>query len=200
MNIKFNCSHPGCGQHIVVDVSESGRFVRCPSCDKPLQVPGPLPKPFVSAPASVARTESVPVQPRKPRLISPLMRLVYGWGIGAASFGLIVGGFYVRAWAIMPKHLAAMSNEIFADGRIWDAPVENHDGSMMLYAQDLQNGVGVFLVNLTTLKRTQIQQMESEEIDGKKAFRLYGWSPDDNSLAFASIVSSTNQDKKRHQE
>ena len=128
------------------------------------------------------------------------MRLVYGWGIGAALFGLIVGGFYVRAWAIMPKHLAAMSNEIFADGRIWDAPVENHDGSMMLYAQDLQNGVGVFLVNLTTLKRTQIQQMESEEIDGKKAFRLYGWSPDDNSLAFASIVFSTNQDKKRHQE
>ncbi|MGH7237906.1 MAG: hypothetical protein ACREGF_05205, partial [Candidatus Saccharimonadales bacterium] len=46
-SIKFTCSSPECGQHIVVDVSEAGRFVRCPSCNKPTQVPGDPPKPFV---------------------------------------------------------------------------------------------------------------------------------------------------------
>jgi Tol biopolymer transport system component len=198
-NIRFNCSEADCGQHIVVDISESGRYVKCPTCDKPLQVPGPPPKSLASTPA--ARTEIARVSPRVRGPVAPLWRLIYGWGIGAALFGLLAGGFYIRARAVMPKHLTSISNEIFADGRIWDAPVENHDGSRMLFAQDLKNGLGVFLVDLSTLKRTQIKLEESEEIEGKRAFRLFGWSPDDSSLALASIVTSTNQDKKeRHQE
>jgi Tol biopolymer transport system component len=200
-NVKFNCSNPQCEQHIVVDVSESGRYVKCPSCGKLTQVPGPPPRPYGAAP--VTRMEGFPTLPtpkKKPKTIPPWMRVLYGWGMGAALFSLLIGGYYVRAWAILPKHLVAMSDEIFAEGRIWDAPVENNDGSMLLYAQDLQNGAGVFLVDLVTLKRTQIKWMETEEIEGKKAFRLFGWSPDDSYLAFASITTSTNQDKRKYQQ
>jgi len=96
--------------------------------------------------------------------------------------------------------MAAMLDEIFMDGRILDAPMANHSGSSLLYAQEIPKGIGVFLEDLKTLKRTQIQGMDTAEIEGKKIFRLFGWSPDDRYLAFADVTVTTNQNNKKYQE
>jgi predicted esterase len=201
-NVKFNCSNLECAQHIIVDVSETGRFVKCPACGKATQVPGPKPKSLISVPISEdKKISSASKNSQKKALpISLLMRLLYGWSFGAALFGLLIGGFYLRAWALMPKHLNTTLDEIFSNGRILDAPVVNNSGSMLLFAQEIPNGVGVFLENLTTLKRTQIQSMKTVEIEGKKSFRLFGWSPDDNYLAFSAVTVATNQNNKKYQE
>jgi hypothetical protein len=49
-DIRFTCRTPACGQHIVVDVSEAGRAVKCPACGRPQRVPGDPPKPLVREP------------------------------------------------------------------------------------------------------------------------------------------------------
>ena len=200
-DIKFHCSDPDCGQNIVVDVSEAGRFIRCPACGKPQQIPGSPPKSMVPVQPANKRTKPGFVSTQKEAAsLSPLKRLWYGWGMGAALIGVLTGGLYVRSWAIMPRHMGTMLDEIFSDGRILDAPVANHAGSALLYAQELQKGVGVFLEDLTTLKRTQIQGMDTVEIEGKKSFRLFGWSPEDRYLAFVAVTVVTNQANKKHQE
>jgi hypothetical protein len=50
----------------------------------------------------------------------------------------------------------------------------NHAGNRLLYAQEQQKDIGVFLQDLTTLKRTRVREMETAEIEGKKVFRLVG--------------------------
>ena len=189
-NIKFNCPNPDCGQHMVVDVSESGRFVKCPSCNKPLQVPGALPSPSFAgaAPAAVVVKQSAA---GRQWLGAPLRRLLLGWGIGMALFGLMAGGFHARSLGAMPSSYDSISDEIFTDGRIWDAPVVNHSGSAMLYAQDQEAGASLFLVDLATLSRRQIKSLNLEDISGIKQFRLIGWSPNDTYLAFSYTATNS---------
>jgi hypothetical protein len=193
-NIKFNCSNPECGQHMVVDVSEAGRFVRCPSCDKPLQVPGDPPKPIVSEPPSrrTQKKEQNPVSviTRKSGPVSPLLRLLCGWGIGAALCGLVIGGLHLRAWAALPKHLDAILDETYFHGEILSAPVENHAGTRLIYVRTIEGGVGVFMVDLRTLERAQIGSGKAANWDRGRSVKLFRWSPDDRYLAFSTIQAN----------
>src|SRR6185437_709544 len=165
VNIKFNCTTPECEQHIVVDVSEAGRFVRCPSCGKPSQVPGAPPKPLapavsksknaddkVSAPPIDGRSNSgfpafitafaSGLKERFPFLKNPIAerlgRLLAGWSLGAILFGSFLGVIYLRESMAVPPHFNEMADEIFhTRANVYDAPVENHDSSGLLYEQDL---------------------------------------------------------------
>jgi DNA-directed RNA polymerase subunit RPC12/RpoP len=193
INVKFNCS--GCGQHIMVDVSEAGRFIRCPSCEKPLQVPGSPPRPIISAKPETDKP-AYPAPKKQPFQISPWQRLLCGWGMGALLTGILFGALYLRSSAAMPRHMDAMLDEIFTEGRILDAPIANHSGTTLLYAQELNNGIGVFMEDLASLQRRQIQGFNRTEIQGKKVFKLYGWSPGDNYLAMVAVTESTNKDKE----
>ena len=132
--------------------------------------------------------------------ISCFSRLLYGWGIGAALICILFGGSYLRSWEATPRHFNTMLDEIFTDGRIIDAPIANHTSSMLLYAQELKDGLGIFLEDLTSLQRRQIQTMATTEIQSKKVFKIFGWSPDDNYLAFAEVAESTNKDKEADRE
>lgn len=198
-SIRFTCSNPECGQHVAVDVSESGRFVKCPACEKVLRVPGALPQSL----APNVSTDEVKTKPKpriraikqKPGEVSPVrnlisraLRLLVGWGIGAALVGLVMGGIHLRTQAVMPVNLDKMSDEIFASGRVWDAPLESNDGSKLIYAQDQGDGAGIFIVDLKTLRRTQVGKMTSQDIRGVRGFKLFGWSPEDRWLAFAFLV------------
>jgi Tol biopolymer transport system component len=190
-NIKFNCSTEGCGQHILVDVSEAGRFVRCPSCGKPSQVPGAPPKPIIASKLSQTPTEK-PVFPSSkksgvPRVYSPFMRLLCGWGTGAALCGIVMIGLHLRAWAALPAHLDAILDETYFHGEILTAPAVNHAGTSLLYVRTIESGVGVFLVNLTTLARTPIALGKAADHERGGAVKLFGWSPDDAFLAFSTI-------------
>jgi len=203
--IKFNCQH--CGQHVAVDVVEAGRFARCPACDKTTQVPGDAPKPLidVTRPEPVVVSGSLRGEKSKKRFqfssMSPLGRVLYGWGLGTAILVALLGGMYFRSVAMTPKHWEAMLNEVFVNDRIVDSPVANHSDTTLMYAQEVTNGVGVFLQDLKTLQRTQIRGMSTMEIEGKKIFRVFGWSPDDNYLAFAAATTVTNGgNTKKYQE
>jgi hypothetical protein len=203
--IKFNCRH--CGQHIAVDVAEAGRFARCPSCGKAAQVPGDPLKPLVEPMASdrpVLSSQPVEESAQKRFEFSslpPLRRIFWGWGLGATIVVILLGAMYLRSMAMAPQHWGAMLNEVFVNDRIVDSPVANHSDTTLLYAQEQLNGVGVFLQDLKTLERTEIRGMSTMEIQGKKIFRLFGWSPDDRYLAFADATTVTNGGNiKKYQE
>lgn len=203
-NIKFNCSNRDCGQHLEVDVSEAGRFVRCPACGKPLRVPGAPQKPIV--PYELLRTHktkaeltapAIPIHPTAPMrtAFTPFKRLLYGWGIGVVICGLVIGDLNLRAWKSLPKHFDAIADEIFFHGEILTAPTENHKGTVLLYVRTIIGGVGIFMVNLTTLTRTQIASGQAANWARSKAVRLFGWSPNDRYLAFSTILTD---DENKH--
>lgn len=203
--IKFNCRH--CGQHIAVEVAEAGRFACCPSCGKAAQVPADPPEssgermlsdPYISS--GLPGNERVQKRFQFSSL-PPLGRVLCGWGLGAVIVAVLLGGMYFRSMAMAPKHWGTMLNEVFVNDRIVDSPWANHADTTLLYAQEQLNGVGVFLQDLKTLERTEIRGMSTMEIQGKKIFRVFGWSPDDRYLAFADATTVTNGDSnKKYQE
>jgi len=194
-NIKFNCPAADCGQHMVVDVAEAGRFVRCPACDKPVRVPGDPPKPIVaqtpvSAPGSSPVAKAAVLTSRKralPPALIPFRRLLLGWGLGAVLCALVLGGLRLRAWAALPPHLDAMLEETYFHGEILTAPAINQAGTALLYVRTVETGVGLFLVDLGTLARSQIALAKPADHDRGGAVKLFGWSPHDEMLAFATI-------------
>lgn len=202
-SIRFNCSNPGCGQHIVVDVGEAGRFVRCPSCDKTMQVPGSPPKSFLSgqtitlptyASASSAKKTPFPAPAGERRtgilkmpVVLGVWRLLKGWVVGAAISGLLVAGVYVRSSTAVPRNLDAMADEIYFTGELRDAPVVSHDTTELLCARDVKTGVGVFLIDLTSPGYTELTRIDAADQARDRAFKLIGWSQDDQYFAFSLI-------------
>jgi hypothetical protein len=224
-NVKLICANPECEQHIIVDAGEAGRFIRCPSCNKPMKVPGDPPKAFAPANVNRAKaktdTFSVPnpssnhgrflkasdfsiliqnyLESRFPILKttwgSRVRRLLMGWSAGTVLFGLFLSLLYIRAWAILPPHFSTVMNEVYFDGEFRGAPIVNHAESLLLYAQDVPEGVGIFLVDLKTLARTQLQVVTAADKAQIRPFKLFGWSSDDRYLAFA--VAETNGENGR---
>jgi dienelactone hydrolase len=185
-NIKFNCSNPDCGQHIVVDVSESGRFVRCPSCGRPLQIPGPPPKPtFSELPLRTEGKKPLSLASRGHPLFTAFKRLLLGWGIGAALFGLLIAGLHLRSSAALPKHFNTMMNVISSWGTFRDAPLVDHSGTLLVYARETDNGIGFFLLNLVTGQHQLMGRINEAVSTADNSFRLFGWSPDDRYVALA---------------
>lgn len=121
-------------------------------------------------------------------------RLVLGWGAGAVLYGLIVGGLYLRDRASLPRHLGARLNEIYFNGEFRDAPVSNHAGTALLYAQDSTTGIDIFLLDLKTLQRTCLQTVKAADMAQVRAFKLCGWSPDDRYVAFA-VAQADRRDR-----
>ena len=112
-DIRFNCTNPSCQQHIVVDVSEAGRFVKCPGCQKTLRVPGDPPKSVVPPPVTTSKSgpEVRAEQVEKSRY-APLWRLCWGWGIGAVLSGILFLAFHWRTASALPPNLEDMAQEI----------------------------------------------------------------------------------------
>ena len=199
--IKFNCTHPGCGQRIAVDETYAGRWLKCPACGKPLQAPGTRIASAISLlthPQKATLTVGEEIQSSLKKRFRPLWSLFLGWSLGAALFAILVGGLYLRARDVLPLHLNEMADEVFAPRVIRAVSPPNRDDTALFYAQDIKNGVGIFHLDLGTLVREQIGQAEdgddSTELLGRgiwnndryKAFRLFGWSPDDQYWAYST--------------
>ena len=61
MDITFNC--PGCGVSLEVESEAAGQQFDCPSCHRPVTVPGPPVAPAVPA---ATKAPSAPIAPAKP--------------------------------------------------------------------------------------------------------------------------------------
>ena len=199
-SIKFDCPSKGCGQHMVVDVSEAGRFVQCPACGKPSQVPGAPPKPLHAGmpekPGEERGGKPVVLTAQKrplPPGLMPFIRWLSGWGLGAVLCACVIGWARLHAWAVLPQHLDAMLDETYFHGEILTPPVENHAGTALLYVRTLEAGAGLFLVNLATLERNQIDvgKFAERERDRAGSVKLFGWSPGDEYFAYSTIQTGS---------
>jgi predicted esterase len=190
MDVKFSCTD--CQQHIAIDESCAGRWLKCPACGKIVKVPGERKE---SISAEIIR--SIPAKPeiitpatptvRKP--LHPMQRLLAGWALGAALLGLFVLGLHLSAWASLPKNFNARLNEIYKNGEIRDAAVVNQDNTQLVYARNVEKGVGIFLVDLVSLKHKEIAAAEGADTAKGRAFSLFGWSPDNRHMAFSTVES-----------
>src|SRR5579862_1444039 len=199
--IKFYCV--GCGQHILVHVSEIGRFIRCPSCNQGQQIPGSPSKPVELAREGLKQllSEQQPGLQTSQNIFQricsssyphPWLRLSLGWSCGLVIFLCVIAGSYVKAWAAVPKKVYEVSREVYLKGDIRDAPVENSSGTLLMYAQDIKAGLGVFLVDLDSLQRFQIGTVNGTGQGEDRAFTAFGWSPDDAMLAYFSQRDQKN--------
>jgi hypothetical protein len=193
MDIKFNCSNPECRRHIEANAAEAGRLVHCPSCGQSIQVPDPLPK-SVLAPFTTVRSQSTGDNFATP-VARQFGRLLLGWSAGAVLFGLILGSLFLRTQRALPQHLSTKLDEVYFSGEFRDAPVANHAGTALLYAQDSITGIDIFLLNLATLERNRLETVRSADMARVRAFKLCGWSPNDHYLAFA--VSEADGEDRR---
>jgi dipeptidyl aminopeptidase/acylaminoacyl peptidase len=191
-DIKFNCPHADCAQHIVVDVSEAGRFLRCPACGKPAQVPGDPPKSIGAGLTYKPKaTEPTDAPPAAHPVWSPFKRLFVGWGVGAAVAAAVFGGLQWRANEKIPAKLGKIADEIYWHGAVRGAPVEDHVGKALLYLQDAGNDLEVWRVSLTTLERKRIASLDG--LARNSDFKWLGWSPDRKRFAYFFKSRATKQ-------
>ena len=191
VEIVFKCSNPDCGQRIAVDGSRAGRWLKCPACDRALQVPGKAIESLIPQ-HSLFEPSKKTVLPTQPIILPPVIVtwqlrfwwLLKGWGVGVALLGVLIAGLHLRSAARLPPHLDAMLDEVYFHGEILSAPVENKAGTALVYVRTVETGVGVFLVDLTSLDRTQIALAKASDSERGGAVKLFGWSPDDRCLAF----------------
>jgi len=178
MDIKFHCSNPACQQKLAVDESYLGRSFPCPACGTVLQIPSPL-RCISSTPTAEPQIET-PLS-----LTARIFRLLIAWGIGLAVYVLLMTGLHIYAsvkQVNLPSRLDQIAKEVTAPGGLLDvAPVSNHGETTLLYERDVGNGVGLYLADLTTFGRNQIEVVPASKIPP----RLIGWSPDDRYLAVA---------------
>ena len=167
MDIKFSCSSPECQQHIVVDDSAAGRWLKCPSCGKPQRVPGKpsqslyegLLREAKARAAALDRAQNAAALPT--RLSRRILRMLIGWTAGAALLGISTLGLHIGASAKLPKNFNAMLEDVCSVGDFRYAPWSNHAGTKLLYARNAENGVGVFLVDLYSLQQSQLNLVSS---------------------------------------
>jgi hypothetical protein len=113
--------------------------------------------------------------------------LLKGWGLGAAILGFLIGVLALHSRASAPRNLDALQDEIFFHGEILIAPAINHAGTELVYVRTVEDGVGVFLVNLDTLASRQIALAKPANDNREGAVKLFGWSSDDHYLAFSTL-------------
>ena len=133
-----------------------------------------------------------------PRMETPVsfrarvFHLLIGWSVSAVFFVLLAWSLYacrLVSQASLPRHLDEIVKEVASSEPLLNvAPVSNNKETMLLYARDVETGFGLFLANLTTLERKQIEVAPPAKVPP----RLIGWLPDDRYLAIA-ITGKKNQ-------
>ncbi|HEV2695797.1 MAG TPA: hypothetical protein VG347_23110 [Verrucomicrobiae bacterium] len=178
-SIRFTCTNAECGQHMVVDVSEAGRFVRCPSCEKPLQVPGAPPKPLASKTAEKASADSASNKARTPREMPQYVR-----GLLLTALVLaVMTGWRLIVIETRPAHLKEIATELSSIGEFRSRPMPNYAGDKIVFLQGTEDGVGLFLFNITGGQKQLVHEQLQKNYSVTK-FRPLGWSPDDRQFAY----------------
>ncbi len=113
-----------------------------------------------------------------------LRRLLIGWAVGAALCGVLIGALQLRLWASLPRDFNAMQEEVGAVGDFRLVPWANHDNSELMYARNLSNCLGSFLVDLGSLKQTR-PRVRGAKDNTRGGFTLLAWSPDDKNMVFS---------------
>jgi hypothetical protein len=99
---------------------------------------------------------------------------------------LLVGARPVWTFIQRPAHL----NEIAAECgsslvSFWGLPTANRDGTKIAYAQTTENGLGIFVNDLTTGKSQLIHEYkEPDVLPGMELFTMLPWSPDDSFFGY----------------
>jgi dienelactone hydrolase len=205
MDLKFSCGN--CGQHLAIDESCAGRWIKCPACDKPARAPGErvesLSKELAAEHAVVrkvgtqAAVEQLTGQESRWKVLSsrhpwlaPLQRVAAGWGVGALILALLFLGANLFVEAALPKGFSSKLTEAYRVGELREQLGVNHAGSALLYGRNLERGEGVFILNLTTLKSQRLGLADGADTVDRKSFSLIGWSPDDAYVAFSLSIGN----------
>ncbi|MGN6644120.1 MAG: alpha/beta hydrolase family protein, partial [Verrucomicrobiota bacterium] len=97
---------------------------------------------------------------------------------------LLIGALSWRSKLALPRNIDALMEEIYFHGEILVAPAENKAGTSLAYVRTVEQGVGVFLLDLKTLADRQIMLAKPDRSKRNGSVRLFGWSPEDRHLAF----------------
>jgi hypothetical protein len=192
METIIYCNNPACRQKLAVDESYWGRSFHCPACGAILQMP------FPSQPAIPNKT-TVRVSPQMetpPLLRVRIFRLLTGWSVSAVLSVLLLWSPYayrVVSQPYLPVHLDEIVREVSSPGGLLDiAPVSNNKETLLLYARGIDKETGLYLANMTTLERKQIELGPSAKLPPL----FIGWSPDDRYLAVA--ITDKKKQTNRH--
>jgi len=121
-----------------------------------------------------------------------MFHLLVGWSIGVVLFILLAWSLNAGKMGPQPylfKHLDEIVGEVTAPGGLLDiAPVSNNKGTLLLYARNVDKGIGLYLANLAAYERKQIEVAPAARVPP----RFIGWSPDDRYLAVA-VTDKKNQ-------
>ena len=79
-------------------------------------------------------------------------------------------------------HLDEVAAEIYLDGKIRGAPVEDRYGGALLYVQEDENDLEVLRISLVNHRRTRIKRIEG--VARSSEFKWLGWSPDRRQFAY----------------
>ncbi len=106
-----------------------------------------------------------------------IILLVLGWRLGV----------YAKA-----GHIHRIARELASAVKIVNHPIPNHVGDQLLYAQSTEKGVGVYLMNLVTVRKQKLFEVaESQVLSG--SLSLLVWSPDDQFCAYAKPIKGSKQ-------
>jgi hypothetical protein len=108
-------------------------------------------------------------------------------GLLLLAFLLVAG---MRLWALSRQtpHLEKIAREIGSIPQYRVGIYPNHTGSSLIFYQETETGLGTFFCETATGKTKLL--FEEKEKGYCDRFRLQGWSPDDNILAFATLPDS----------
>ena len=91
----------------------------------------------------------------------------------------------LRLWIILPRHFHEMLEEICSLGPLRLAPVVNPERTRLVYARNVENGVGIYLVDLNSLQSRRLEFAPVNDVDSTAFAHLFGWSPDGKYLGYS---------------
>ncbi len=119
-----------------------------------------------------------------------LKRLSWNWGIGVLLSGLLFAGLHIKKQSMLPRNLDGIMKDVSSIPGFRASPVVDHRGTTLLYAWNADVGVNLSLLDLATLKRTDIDTIKAADCAAPQAFDLFGWSPDDHYMAYCAAIES----------
>lgn len=105
---------------------------------------------------------------------------------------LLVAGWRLAVHA-KGSRLRGVAAELAAVQKLVKYPVPNHAGTKLLYAQSIEQGVGLYLLDIAAGEKQLVYQLaEGRILSG--SLSLLEWSPDDTMLAYAKPVKGKKQE------
>jgi hypothetical protein len=156
-----------------------------------LLVPGSPPKPLVSSQHAAAKSGKLAenaISNNAGLAKSPKEVPRYVTGLFVTVIVLTI----MTSWRLLviktrPAHVREIATELASIGEFRSRPMPNNTGDKILFTQATENGIGMYLFDITSGKKQLIQEQPQKDYSVLK-FRLLGWSPDNKQFAYLTGI------------